>query len=120
VSFVKPYKDQSGQVLGVVDPEDEGTIILRNIGKYLSADTITHPRRFESSAKLLYLRQPRIFMSCLYKISQEKGLMGVFLPLKLLRNCELNLVLRSALKVSEFCDTVFSLRAGLSMDQGLI
>lgn len=119
MSFVKHYKDQSGQGLRVVDHEDEGTIILRNIGKYLSADTITHPRRFWSSAKSLSLLQTSHIHELSVQNFSGKRVNGSALPLKLISNCELNLVLGSALKVSEFCDTVCSLRAGVWV-QGLI
>jgi hypothetical protein len=50
MSLVKHSKGQSAQVLGLVDPEDKGTMIIRNAGKYLCNDTVSHPKIFESSA----------------------------------------------------------------------
>jgi hypothetical protein len=44
----------SGQAVQEEQPllglEDEGTVILRNVGSYSSNDTVSHPRRLESSA----------------------------------------------------------------------
>jgi hypothetical protein len=39
--------------LGLADPEDEATTILRNIRNYSPSDTASYPRRLESSEMLL-------------------------------------------------------------------
>jgi hypothetical protein len=38
-------------LLGSLDREDEGTTIIRNVGKYSPNDTSSHPRSLESSAR---------------------------------------------------------------------
>jgi len=35
---------------GLLDPEDEGITILRNVGNYLPNERVSHPRRTESLA----------------------------------------------------------------------
>lgn len=40
------------------DPEDEGTVILRNVRNYSLNNTVSHPRRLHSSAPLLSLHLP--------------------------------------------------------------
>ena len=43
------------------DPENEGITIFRNVGKYSSNDTASHPRRLESSAPPIW--EPQISLS---------------------------------------------------------
>jgi hypothetical protein len=40
--------------LGVLDPEDEGTNILRNVGNYSPNNTASHPRTLASSEFILF------------------------------------------------------------------
>jgi hypothetical protein len=39
--------------LRLFDPEDEGAMILQDIGKDLPIDTVSHPRRLKYSAATL-------------------------------------------------------------------
>jgi len=41
------------KVDGLFDPEDEGSVLRRNVGNSLAVDTTKHPRRFESPAVML-------------------------------------------------------------------
>lgn len=39
-------------LLGLSDPEDEGTMVLRNIGNYSPKDRESHPKSLESSCMI--------------------------------------------------------------------
>jgi hypothetical protein len=39
---------------GPPDPEEQCTIILRNVGNYLPTDTVQHPRTLESSKNYVF------------------------------------------------------------------
>jgi hypothetical protein len=41
-----------------LDPEDEGTAVLQTSGNYLPNNTVSHPRRTESSAPVLWNLKP--------------------------------------------------------------
>lgn len=46
-----PYQEEIGVVpKTLLDPEDIGTMIRRNVGKYTPNDTATHPRTLTHSA----------------------------------------------------------------------
>jgi hypothetical protein len=48
--FPEVSEDIRKFLLGLLDLEDGGSTILRNFGKYSPNDTVSHPRRLESSA----------------------------------------------------------------------
>jgi len=55
-------------LLGLSDPEDEGTMVLRNIGNYLPNDRASHPKSLESSCMILSKTASHFCIKYLYKI----------------------------------------------------
>jgi hypothetical protein len=49
----------------LLDPEDEGTMILQDINKYLSVNMEEHPNRLESSNIKLFQEKKDLEGSCL-------------------------------------------------------
>jgi hypothetical protein len=54
--WIFPYfsKDLWNILLILLGPEDGNTTNLRNVGSYSSNDTVSYPRRFESSASYFH------------------------------------------------------------------
>jgi hypothetical protein len=51
--FVFNVKQSSPSWTGLLDAEDKGAVTVQNIWDYSSVNTLSHPRRLESSVTLL-------------------------------------------------------------------
>jgi len=48
----------------LLDPENDGTVILRDVSNYVHVEIAQHPRRLESPATPLW--KPHIFQDCIH------------------------------------------------------
>jgi hypothetical protein len=54
------FKVMESRILGLLDLEDEGAIIFKNVGKYSISDTASHSRRLEFSFRSFATRASQL------------------------------------------------------------